>query len=223
MVDRVAEALLSLIKEAVAARGRFTWALSGGGTPRPFYERLSRPPYRDAIPWSSVWTYWGDERTVPPDHPDSNYRMAHEALLAHVEALPDQTFRMEGERPPEEAATRYEKTLAAHVGGTLPVFDLVLLGLGSDGHTASLFPGTDGLRETRRWVIANAVPQLHTTRLTLTFPVLNAARRVWFLVGPDKQAMVGRVSSAPDPQWPASLVRPTTPARWWTLPSAPTA
>lgn len=184
--------------EAVAARGAFRTLLSGGSTPRRLFEILAAG-HRDALPWPHTHLFWGDERTVPPDHRDSNYRTTRDALLQAVGPSPAQVHRMPAERPDPDAAARdYEAAVAAAFGvdpaGPPPAFDLVWLGLGTDAHTASLFPGTAALHETRRWFVANDVPQLDTRRLTATYPLLNAARAVVFLVaGADKAPAVARV------------------------------
>ncbi|MGC3998627.1 MAG: 6-phosphogluconolactonase [Anaeromyxobacter sp.] len=195
--------------EAVAARGRFTLALAGGSTPRALYERLADPagPYRTRLPWGQVTVWFGDERCVPPDHPDSNYRMAHQALLRHVAA--GAVHRLEGERPPPEAANRYEAHLRRELGED-PALDLVLLGLGPDGHTASLFPGSPALEERQRWVAAPFVPHLGAQRLTLTYPVLDAARAVLFVVsGAEKAPALAQLLSpaAGAPLIPAARIR----------------
>jgi 6-phosphogluconolactonase len=177
-----------------AAAGRFAVALSGGSTPRALYALLASAEFQPQIPWPRVHFFWGDERAVPPDHPDSNYRMAFEALLGKAPVPAENIHRIEGELAPEEAAARYEKTLRdffALEDAAWPVFDLILLGLGDDGHTASLFPGSAALAETRRLVAAVYVEKLKTHRITLTLPVLNRAANIFFLVaGTDKAAIV---------------------------------
>lgn len=190
----------------------FSIALSGGSTPRGLFRLLAADPSRSQCHWPSCKIFWGDERCVPPDHSDSNFRMAKESLLDHVPIAPDQVFRMEGEREPEDAALRYGEVLSKHVKrgeNNLPRFDLVLLGIGPDAHTASLFPNTTALQETQRTVVANWVEKLQTFRITLTPPVLNAAKDVIFLVsGHDKAQAVQAVLEGPrTPQlYPAQLV-----------------
>ena len=171
-------------REAVARRGRFTTALSGGSTPRALFELLARPPDAGEIPWAQTEVFWSDERCVPPDDPDSNYRMAREALLEHVPLPPAQVHRMPGELPvPQQAAREYTEQLRAVFGKSgLPRFDLLLLGLGEDGHTASIFPGVAVPDDPNIPVAAVFVPKVSMWRLTLTLPVLNAAARVLFLV-----------------------------------------
>lgn len=184
--------------DAVAARGAFRTLLSGGSTPRRLFEILAAE-HRDALPWPQTHLFWGDERTVPPDHPDANYRMTRAALLAAVTPPAAQVHRMTAEHPDADVAARdYQAAVAAAFGvdpaGPPPAFDLVWLGLGTDAHTASLFPGTAALRETHRWFVGNDVPQLATRRLTATYPLLNASRAVVFLVaGADKAPAVARV------------------------------
>ncbi|HEV8672729.1 MAG TPA: 6-phosphogluconolactonase [Methylomirabilota bacterium] len=216
LADEAAGRVAAAARETVAAQGRFAVALSGGTTPRALFERLAGPPWRHEVPWSRAEVFWGDERWVPPDHPESNYRMARAALLDPVGIPPERVHRIAGEAAdPAAAAAAYEAEIARVLGGVPgerpPVFDLVLLGMGADGHTASLFPGTAALAERRRWVVANAVPGLGTHRITLTLPILNRAARVLFLVaGADKAATLREVLEGPvDPQrLPAQAVRP---------------
>lgn len=173
--------------------------LSGGKTPIRLFQLLTEPYWRDRVDWRRVRFFWSDERPVPPTHPESNFRLAWELLLAPLGLGDEHVCRMRGEADDLDAAAReYEEAIAREfgivAGVTVPQFDLVLLGLGADGHTASLFPHTAALAETKRWVVANVIPQLGVTRLTLTYPVLNAARCVMFLVtGEDKAAAVARV------------------------------
>ncbi len=200
--------------EAVGERGRFAVVLAGGSTPRATYGVLARD-YADRVDWSRVHVFFGDERTVPPDHEDSNYRMAREALLDHVPV--GGVHRMRGELPPEEAASSYEEELRDFFGGRLPRFDLILLGIGPDGHTASLFPETGALEVHDRWVVANQVPKLDTTRITLTAPVINAALAVCFLVaGEDKAGALEEIleGDADPREYPARLIQPPGGPEW---------
>ncbi|ACG73647.1 6-phosphogluconolactonase [Anaeromyxobacter sp. K] len=206
-----AEDVARRAEEAVAARGRFAVALAGGSTPRALYALLADPaaPWRERVPWARTEIWFGDERCVPPDHPDSNYRTAREALLEHVHAAA--VHRIEGERPPAEAAAGYEAALrrAAEPDGSPPRLDLVLLGLGADGHTASLFPGSPALDERARWVAAPFVPAVGAHRITLTLPVLERARAIAFLVsGAAKRAALGQLLAPGAPSIPAARVRP---------------
>lgn len=196
-------------RDAVANRGIFRIALSGGSTPRLLFDVLTHPPFREGIDWSQTHFFFVDERCVPPHHERSNYRMAKEHLFQPLEVPPDRVARMRGEDDPETAARAYEDVLAADFGGPGPAFrfDFVLLGLGADGHTASLFPGTAALLEDRRLVVANRIPTLSEWRLTLTLPVLNASRHAVFLVtGGEKSEAVAAVTKGRTPELPASRV-----------------
>lgn len=196
-------------RDAVANRGIFRIALSGGSTPRLLFDALTRPPFKEGIAWSQARFFFVDERCVPPDHERSNYRMAREHVFEPLGIPPDRVARMRGEEEPETAARGYEDAIAAEFGeaGVTARFDFVLLGLGADGHTASLFPGTTALLEERRAVVANHVPKLGEWRLTLTLPVLNAARHAVFLVtGAEKSEMVAAVTKRRTPELPASRV-----------------
>jgi 6-phosphogluconolactonase len=178
-----AETFARLAREAVEERGAFSVALSGGTTPRRVYELLAGDEFRDAILWSKVHVFFGDERAVPHDHSESNYRMASEALLSRVNIPPENVHRIEGLGDAAANASDYESVMRGLFGDAeWPRFDLVLLGMGDDGHTASLFPGTAALEESRAWVAPNWVEKLGAWRITLTAPAINAARRVVFLV-----------------------------------------
>lgn len=218
-----AAAVVTAAETAVAARGRFTIALAGGATPRASYERLAQPPLRERMPWVRTFVFFGDERGVPPDHPDSNYRMAAEALLDRVPIPRERIFRMRGEaNDHDEAAAEYGRTLASVFGvkrGALPRFDLVLLGLGIDGHTASLFPGSPVLREVFHPVAAvHAAAAVIPERITLTLPVLNAAAEVIFLVsGGEKAKVVKAVLTDSPTSLPAWMIEPTGGTLRWLL------
>ena len=182
LADAAARRFLDTAKRAVDKNDRFVVVLAGGSTPRALYGRLTESPYREKVPWKKTYFVFGDERCVPPDHRQSNYRMVEETLLSPLEIAAHQVLRMKGEQAPAEAARRYEVRLGdLFLNRSNRHFDLVLLGIGPDGHTASLFPGTAALDEQERWVAANEVPQQGGWRLTLTFPALNSARRVIFL------------------------------------------
>ncbi len=218
LARRAAQYFVEMAGEAVAYRGRVRIAISGGSTPKAAFELLADPnqPWRARMPWDQLDLYWVDERAVPPDHPDSNYRMTREALLDHVPLRPEQIHRIQGELEPEAAAARYESELRDGFrleGAEMPRFDLLALGLGDDGHTASLFPHTAAIHELGRLVAANHVPQRDTWRITLTWPVIDHAYSVFFLVaGADKAAILNEVFTGPhDPErlpsqliWPAS-------------------
>lgn len=218
-----AEEVVRTTTEAVAARGRFTIALSGGSTPKSLFNLLATNA-RTTLPWDRMFFFWGDERHVPPTDPDSNYRMADEAMLSKVSVPAGNVFRMAAENPDAaSAAEAYEKTLQKFFAlppGQFPRFDLILLGMGPDGHTASLFPGTAGLQEKSRLVIANWVDKMKTHRLSFTLPVLNAAACVTFLVsGTDKAPALHAVleSDAPGDQYPSKLVRPVDGKLIWLI------
>jgi 6-phosphogluconolactonase len=209
---------------AVAARGVFRVALSGGSTPKGLYSLLAADDaLRSAIAWDRAELFWSDERHVPPDHPESNYRMAQDSLLSRVPVRGDRVHRVRAEQPDAAvAAIAYEveirRTFDSY--GEVPRFDLILLGLGADGHTASLFPGTPALAEGSRLVTAHHVETLGADRITMTFPLLNAARLIMFVVaGPDKAAAV-RAVLQPDPHapaLPAGLVQPQDGELVWVL------
>lgn len=210
--------IMALAEAAIAAHDHFSIALSGGSTPRATYERLAlytRLGAQGEVPltldWGRVHVFWGDERCVPPDDAASNYRLAHDAWLEHTPIPPGNVHRIRGELDPERAADEYEAELRAFFGPT-PRFDLILLGLGEDGHTASLFPGTAALHETARWVVAHCVAGVpQPWRVTLTPPALNAAANVIFLVaGAGKAARLKQVLQGtlqPD-VLPAQIVQP---------------
>lgn len=208
--------------QAVRDNGRFAVALSGGSTPKALYSLLAT---KSNVPWDKICFFWGDERHVPPDHLESNYRMANEALLSKVPVRPENVFRIHAEeKEAAAAALQYEQALRGffHLSpGQFPRFDLVLLGTGPDGHTASLFPGTAALNETQRLVVANWVPKFNTHRITFSFPVLNAAACVMFLAsGPDKAAILHQVLENSAADLPAQKVQPTDGQLIWLLDQA---
>jgi 6-phosphogluconolactonase len=204
------------IQAAVAKQGVARIAISGGNTPKPVFSILAGEDLLSTVPWERVQLFWVDERCVPPDASESNYGMTKKALLEKVPIAATNVFRMEGELDPEQAAARYESAIRNTMrleGAELPTFDLVALGMGDDGHTASLFPHTAGLHEFGRLVIANHVPQKDTWRITLTSPVINQARNVIFLIqGADKASVLKRVLLGPyDPETlPSQLIQPTS-------------
>jgi 6-phosphogluconolactonase len=215
LFQAAAEEVIRSATDAVAQRGRFTIALSGGSTPRNLYTLIAANASA-TLPWSQMFFFWGDERHVAPDNPDSNYRMAKEALLSKVPVPPANIFPVPAENPDAtQAAEIYEQTLReffAVAPGEFPRFDLILLGMGPDGHTASLFPETPALQEKSRLVVANWVEKLGSSRITFTLPLLNAARRVAFLVsGTDKAAALHEVleGDAPAEKYPSRLVQPS--------------
>ncbi len=220
-----ADLFASSAETAIAKKGRFSIALSGGSTPKGIYALLaSEGKWRRAVEWDKVAFFWGDERHVPPDHPDSNYRMSNEALLSRLPIdAGRQVFRMKGEKADAAAAADdYEAVLRRELPaiGDWPEFDLVMLGMGPEGHTLSLFPGTKALTETGRWVTKNWVGKFYTDRITVTAPVANHAVRVAFLVrGADKQLALKAVLEGPDEpdQLPAQLIKPTKQPLLWLL------
>jgi 6-phosphogluconolactonase len=213
-----AQMFTDCVTQAVAARGVARIAISGGSTPRAVFQLLANPsePYVGSIPWDKLQLFWVDERCVPPDHEESNFRMTKAAMLDKVPLPAENIHRMEGELDPEEAASRYEAEIRNTLrleGAQTPVFDLIILGLGPDGHTASLFPHTDGLHEMGRIVMANHVPQKDVWRITLTLPVILQGKEVAFLIeGADKAEMVQIVfGGGYDPEtYPAQLIRPAS-------------
>ena len=209
VAHEAAERVIAAASRAADEGRTFSIALSGGSTPKALFELLATDPYKSRIDWAKVEVFFGDERTVPPDHKDSNYRMAREALLSKVPIPGDNVYRMAGERDPNTAAKEYGQMLKEKFGDG--GIDLVLLGMGDDGHTASLFPETEALNETKHRCVANYVPKLNTWRLTLTAPFINRAREVLFLVtGASKAPRLHEVlEGPPDPRrLPVQLIKP---------------
>lgn len=214
--------------QTIEAWGRFTLVLSGGSTPRRLYQILAQEPYRSGIEWGKVHVFWGDERCVPPDHPDSNYGMAWRELLQHVALPRENIHRMGAEREDlDVAACDYQKDIAAALGTwpfePPPALDWVFLGMGPDGHTASLFPETAALAAGVHWVVPNHVPKLQANRLTMTPALLNQAKTVCFLVcGADKAAVLKEVLEGPaDPnRLPSQLIAPVSGNLLWLLDEA---
>jgi len=203
---------------AVKTRGKFTVALSGGSTPKGMYGLLAGSAYA-SLPWKQIFFFWGDERHVPPGHSDSNYRMVNEVLLSKIPLPPENIFRIMAEKDADDAAREYEQTLLKFFNlgpGQFPRFDLVLLGIGTEGHIASLFPDSSALLEKNRLVVPNWVEKLKTHRITLTLPVLNHAACVTFLIGgKDKAEIVREVLNGV--KVPAALVRPDDGRLLWLL------
>lgn len=221
LIEAAARRWLALADQAIAARGRFHVALSGGGTPRSLYRRLAQAPLSERVAWDKVHVYFSDERTVPPDHEDSNYRMAKEALLEHVPIPAAQIHRIEGESlDPHAAALKYTRILTKHLplsSQGVAQFDLLMLGLGQDGHVASLFPATPVLHERARLVEAVEVEKLHAWRITLTLPMIDHARHVMILVsGEDKAPIVRDVfTTRRTPPYPVQLINPQGVLEWY--------
>ncbi len=211
---RAASKFVKIGGQAIADRGSFTVALSGGSTPRGMYRQLAKH-HSKSIAWSCVTVYFSDERTVPPNHPQSNFRTANEGLIQHVPIRPDRVFRMHGELEPAVAAEMYQRTLAENFqmpfGYERPRIDLVMLGVGDDAHTASLFPHTAALDEKERWIVANEVTKLDTWRLTMTAPLINASRHVIILAtGAPKAPALAAILERPwqPHEYPCQLIRP---------------
>jgi 6-phosphogluconolactonase len=211
----------------VADNGRFIVALSGGSTPKAMFSVLAEKPYADSLPWARIHFFWGDERCVPPDHAESNYRMAHEALLAKVPVPPENVHRVPAEdTDPQHAAAAYADTIARFFQtavGDFPRFDLILLGMGADGHTASLFPGTPALRIHDRIVVANFVEKFHAHRISFTAQTINSALNVLFLVaGKDKALALKEVIAGVRnvSQYPSQLIEPNYGTLLWLVDEA---
>jgi 6-phosphogluconolactonase len=226
LADEAARRIVDLARAAIADHGRFTIALSGGSTPRALHERLAQPPLADAIDWANIHVFWGDERMVPPDDPESSYRMARETLLAHV-AIPAANIypvpTVGG--TPEAAAEAYQETIVAVLRADIPRFDLVLLGIGPDGHTASLFPGQPEVVRPSQMLVAavHNAPKPPPIRVTFTYKLINAAANVLFLVaGADKAAALREVlhGSADVARLPAQGVRPESGELVWLVDAA---
>src|SRR6201996_5385763 len=208
-----------MTQAALAAPGPFRVSLSGGSTPKTLYGLLASDEFRSLFPWSRVFWYWGDERFVSYDHPDSNYRMTREAMLSKAPVPPENVFPIPTDGDPDDAATRYERTLQAAYGAkqldpSRPLFDITLLGLGPDGHTASLLPGEPVLEERRRWVaaVSHGRPEV---RITMTYPAIDSSRQVAFLVaGKEKAPIVAQIRGG-DSELPAARVRSVGDLVWF--------
>jgi 6-phosphogluconolactonase len=204
---------------ALAAKGPFRVSLSGGSTPKALYGLLASEEYRDRFPWPRVSWYWGDERFVPHDHPQSNYRMVHEAMLSRAPVPPENIHPVPVDGPPAEAAERYQRILQEAYGAVIldshrPLFDVTLLGLGSDGHTASLLPGDPVLEERQRWVaaVSHGRPEV---RITTTYPVIESSRRVAFLVAGQEKTAILQAIRAGTSRVPAARVKPVGELIWF--------
>src|SRR5258705_12409901 len=212
LAEAAAERFVSDAQEAIKRHGRFSVALAGGNTPKRVYELLASEPYVSRIEWSRAHLFFGDERCVPPDHADSNYRMVNESLISRCSIPAQNVHRITGEVDPLLGARRYEEELRGFFpGSSWPRFDLVLLGMGEDGHTASLFPGTTALNETKAWVVANWVEKFGAFRITLTAPAINHAAHIVFLItGEAKARRLAEIVNGPaDPErLPAQLIYP---------------
>jgi 6-phosphogluconolactonase len=221
VASTAAKRIVDLAEDAIATRGSFSIALSGGSTPKTLFQLLAAEPYAKRIDWKNWKIYFGDERCVPPTHPDSNFRMASEAMLDKVPIPPDQIHRMKGEIDPQQAATEYGQLLKQNFGdGGL---DIILLGMGDDGHTASLFPKTAALNETHHRCVANFVEKLGVWRITMTAPFINRARQIIIMAtGAAKADRLHQVlDGPPDTQnLPIQLIDPPNGQALWLLDSA---
>lgn len=206
--------LIKTGQEAIANHNAFFLALSGGTTPKKIFHLLASPQYRQSLDWSKVHLFWSDERSVPPSNPDSNYRMAMDAGFSFLPIPKHQIYRMHAEEAIEQNALAYEKTIKTLLHGR--PFDLIMLGMGDDGHTASLFPQTEALKVRDRLVVANHVPQKNTDRMTFTFPLINQAKTiVFYVLGPSKADRVARVLLDETSEAPSALIgTPASPALW---------
>jgi 6-phosphogluconolactonase len=216
------EHFVTLAAEAMVIHGQFVVALSGGSTPRATYALLASDEFAARVDWPRVHVFWGDERCVPPDHPDSNYRMARETLLERIQIPTENVHRIWGELPPDQAAMAYQAELEVVLGAG-GRFDLILLGMGADGHIASLFPGTAALHEQTRWVVAHYVDKLAAWRITLTPAAINTATHVIFIVsGAAKAERLREVLAGPyQPDiLPAQIVRPADGRLLWLVDAA---
>jgi len=222
LVIATTEHVVNSIGQAIRQNGLCNMALAGGNTPGGVYSVLAASPYRERVDWGRLHLFWGDERMVPPEHQDSNFRMVQKTLLDHIKIPDENIHRIRGEITPELAAEECAETLRTHFKDDLPRFDLILLGLGEDGHTASLFPDTDAVEECEKHAVAVFVPKLNAWRVTLTLPVLNAAREILFLVsGKSKSDIVQRIMSIKQPakEFPATMVNPENGTIHWMLDS----
>jgi 6-phosphogluconolactonase len=208
-----------MTQAALVAKGEFRVSLSGGSTPKALYALLASDQFRERFPWRRVSWYWGDERFVPYDHPESNYRMTREAMLSKAPVPPENVHPVPADGTPDEAALRYERTLQVANGGTVldparPLFDVTLLGLGPDGHTASLLPGEPVLEERKRWVaaVSHGRPEV---RITMTYPVIESSRRVAFLVAGKEKADILKSIRAGGSDVPAARVKPVGELVWF--------
>lgn len=218
LAQAAVERFIEVVEGAILARGIASVALSGGSTPQMLYKLLASEPFSEQVDWARVHFFWGDERCVPPDHPDSNYYRAKTVMLDFIPVPPENIHRIPAEQKPEQAAEQYEETLlrffsslATEAERSQASFDLVLLGMGEDGHTASLFPGTPAVQELTRWVAAQYVDKLAAWRISLTPAILNRARHVIFLVsGSGKRDALQRVvyGSYQPERYPAQVIRP---------------
>jgi len=222
LITATAEKIIYSIEQSVKDNGLCNIALTGGNTPRDLYSMLATDTYKKRVDWNCVHLFWGDERTVPPENPDSNFGMARQTLLKHIKLPQDNIHRIKGEITPEDAAKEYSSLIHGHFKEAPPRFDLILLGLGEDGHIASLFPGTAAIEENIKTVVAVFVPKLDTWRISLTLPVINTAKEIMFLVsGSSKSKIMQQIMNIEEPakDVPATLVNPKDGTVHWLLDS----
>jgi len=219
LADAAARFIVRTLAQTIGERGAANMVLSGGQTPRAVYQRLKQVGVELGLEWSRVHLFWGDERSVPPDHPESNYRMVRESLIEHITIPETNVHRIMSEYPPAEAAARYSAEIRKYfrlVMGTFPVFDMILLGTGQDGHTASIFPGSSAEIERNELVAATFVEKLQTHRITLTFPVLNNADELCILVaGASKAEVLRDVFAGESLRLPVQQIRPARGELHW--------
>jgi len=225
IAHEAADRIVGIAQEVLNQKQYFRLVLSGGSTPKRLFNILTGDSYQNQLPWDKIQFFWGDERCVPPDHPDSNYRMAREAFLNTLKIPEAHIHRLNGEASnPNASALEYEEKIREHFSikesGAPPQFDLILLGMGTDGHTASLFPDTPALEKTDRWIVANYVEKFRTYRLTMTPRIINQAAWVIFLIsGSDKAAVLSEVLEGPyEPKrLPSQLIQPEAGNMVWLL------
>ncbi|CAN5190263.1 6-phosphogluconolactonase [soil metagenome] len=220
LVEHIAKKFSELAAKAIKENGRFIVSVSGGSTPKALYERLAQPPYVGGIKWADVIFFLGDERCVPHDHPDSNFKMIDEALFSKIAIPESNVFRTVGQsEDPEVSALSYDEDLRRvfrTLEGEVPRFDLILLGLGPDGHTASLFPESKALKITDRLYVSNFVEKLNSQRITMTYPLIDEAKVVIFLVSGDSKAQILKeVLEQPDKQYPSQSITPRSGNLFW--------
>ena len=224
-LKKAAMLLIESTLAAVESRQRATWSLSGGTTPKKLFQLLTEPYYKDRIPWKQLNLFWGDERCVPPEHADSNYKMVREALLSKISIPEGNIHRIPAEMtPPMDAARAYDQSMKLFFKHErpFPIFDVMMLGMGDDGHTASLFPGTTALEENEKWVAATFVQKFSANRLTLTYPVINNARRILVMcTGEGKSSVLKEVLRPGTPvRFPIQRVQPLNGELIWLMDSA---
>jgi 6-phosphogluconolactonase len=214
-----AERFVALSEQSIADQGVFSVALSGGSTPKKLYELLASEPFRSSIDWEHVHFFFGDERNVPPESDESNFKMVNNHMFSKVQELPSENiYRVAGEESAADAANKYEQELKDYFHNELPRFDLILLGMGPDGHTASLFPDSPASEENVRWFVENWVEKFASYRLTLTFPVINNASNILFMVaGSDKAAVLQQVFEGAKNKYPAQRVIPINGQLMWLI------